>query len=147
VEVRVFSTAPTLFAEPANFDPEIKERRMTRTLLGAAVLAITLSAGASAQSVGGKYLANGTNFDGSAYEGTALITRSSNSTCRIHWQTGSTSSDGFCMLANDSLAAAYKLGDSVGLVLYELQPDGSLKGVWTIADKSGAGTETLTPAK
>jgi hypothetical protein len=51
------------------------------------------------------------------------------------------------MLAGSSLAAAYKLNDSVGLVLYELQSDGSMKGVWTIADKSGAGTENLTPAK
>jgi hypothetical protein len=119
---------------------------MKRALFGAAVLAVAFSATASAQSVGGKYQVSGTNFDGSSYGGTAVITRSSNSTCRIHWDTGSTS-DGFCMLANNSLAAAYKMGDSMGLVLYEMKSDGTLDGVWTIADKSGAGTETLTPAK
>jgi hypothetical protein len=118
-----------------------------RALIGAAFLIMTFAAAASAQTVGGKYNVNGTNFDGSAYEGTATITRSSNSTCRIHWQTGSTS-EGFCMLSNGALAAAYKMDDgSVGLVLYQLQPDGTLKGIWTIADKSGAGTETLTPFK
>ena len=118
-----------------------------RVLFGAALLTAAFAASASAQSVGGKYTVKGTNFDGSSYDGTAVITRSSDTTCRVHWETGSSSSDGFCMLANKSLAAAYKLGDDVGLVLYELQPDGSLKGFWTIADKSGAGTEILTPAK
>ena len=118
-----------------------------RVLIGAALLTAAFAATASAQSVGGKYRVNGTNFDGSSYKGTATITRSSNSTCRIHWDTGDTSSDGFCMLANDSLAAAYKLGDDVGLVLYELRSDGTLKGYWTIADKSGSGTEILTPLK
>jgi len=105
------------------------------------------SAAAAAQTVGGTYNVAGTNFDGSSYSGTATITPSSNSTCRIEWKTGSTDSTGFCMLANKAFAAAYKLNDSVGLVVYELQPDGSLKGYWTIADKPGAGTETLTPEK
>ena len=118
-----------------------------RTLLAAVMLTAGFATVASAQSVGGKYKVQGTNFDGSAYGGTAVISRSSDSTCRIHWTTGSSSSDGFCMLANKSLAAAYRLGDDVGLVLYELQPDGTLKGYWTIADKAGSGTETLIPSK
>ncbi len=111
-------------------------------VLGGAVLG---GAAASAQTVGGRYKVQGTNFDGSSYSGTATISRSSNTTCRIEWKTGGTSSSGFCMLSSGSLAAAYKLGSSVGLVLYELQSDGKLNGVWTIADKSGAGTEVLTP--
>jgi hypothetical protein len=51
------------------------------------------------------------------------------------------------MLSNGALAAAYKLGNAVGLILYDVQADGSLKGIWTIADKSGAGTENLTPIR
>ena len=117
-----------------------------RIFLAAAVLTAGFATAASAQSVGGKYDVHGTNFDGSPYAGTAVINRSSDSTCRIHWQTGSTS-DGICMLAGKSFAAAYALGKNVGLVVYELQPDGSLKGSWTIADQSGSGTETLTPTK
>jgi len=117
-----------------------------RALIGALLLTAGVAVPASAQSVGGKYDVSGTNADGSPYQGTATITRSSNTTCRIHWQTGSTS-DGICMLANKSFAAAYQLGKDVGLVVYELQSDGTLNGVWTIADQSGAGTEILTPVK
>ena len=109
--------------------------------------ALLLVSPALAADVGGSYRAKGTNFDGSPYSGTATITPSSKTTCRIEWKTAGTSSAGFCMLAGGALAAAYKLGDAVGLVLYKLEPDGSLSGVWTIADKSGSGTETLTPEK
>ena len=116
-----------------------------RTFLVALAAAALVASSALAQHVGGKYTVKGTNFDGSPYSGTATITRSSNSTCRIEWKTGGSTSSGFCMLAGEALAAAYKLNESVGLVLYELQDDGSLKGIWTIADKSGAGTEVLTP--
>jgi hypothetical protein len=119
---------------------------MRRVFPAALVLTVGLSAAASAQSVGGRYEARGTNVDGSPYSGTATITRTSNTTCRIRWQTGSTS-DGFCMLAGRSFAAAYQLQGSVGLVVYELQPDGALNGVWTIADRPGAGTEVLTPIR
>jgi hypothetical protein len=143
VEVRVFSTAP--FQTQSN--KRIERGSVVRVLVWAAVFVAGFAAVASAQSVGSKYDIQGTNFDGGHYGGTAVITRSSNSTCRIHWDTGSVS-DGICMLANKSLAAAYKMQDGqIGLVLYDLQPDGTLTGIWTIADKSGAGTETLTPAK
>ncbi len=106
-----------------------------------------LASTASAQTVGGKYTVAGTNFDGSPYKGTASITVSSKTTCRIAWQTGGTSSQGFCMLQDGALAAAYKLGSNVGLIIYKLQSDGVLEGIWTLADKDGAGTEVLTPAR
>jgi hypothetical protein len=118
-----------------------------RMLVAAACLAMTASTAASAQSVGGKYSVSGTNIDGSPYHGTATITRTSNSTCSMRWVTGPTTSDGICMLANKSFSAAYKLEGEIGLVLYELQPDGTLDGVWTIAGRPGAGTEVLTPVK
>ncbi len=109
------------------------------------VLAIAGSS-ASAQMVGGQYRVEGTNADGSSYSGTATITPSSNSTCRITWRTGSTST-GICMVAGRAFAASYVLNGKVGLVVYELQPDGSLRGAWTVADQPGAGTEILTPAR
>jgi hypothetical protein len=101
---------------------------------------------AAAQMVGGAYRVDGTNPDGSAYTGTATITPSSDTTCRISWRTGSTST-GICMTAGKALAASYVLNGKVGLVLYRLEADGSLRGVWTVADQPGAGSETLTPAK
>jgi hypothetical protein len=60
--------------------------------------------------------------------------------------TGSTTSEGICM-RNSSFAAAYALGESIGLVVYEMKPDGSLEGAWTIADQNGLGEEILTPIK
>ena len=112
-----------------------------------AILIVALCGSAAlAETVGGKYTVRGKNIDGSPYGGTATISPSSDSTCRIVWKTGSTS-NGICMLAGKAFAAAYVLNKSFGLVVYELQGDGSLKGVWTIADQPGAGTETLTPEK
>ena len=39
------------------------------------------------------------------------------------------------------------LGGKVGLVIYKVNDDGSLVGLWTIADQEGVGAEVLTPAK
>ena len=50
------------------------------------------------------------------------------------------------MLNQNAFAAAYAFENgTIGLVVYELMRDGTLDGVWTIADTAGAGTETLTP--
>lgn len=102
-------------------------------------------AGAAAQNVGGSYAVKGTNFDGTAYSGTATITLTSSTTCRIVWQTGGATSAGICMRNHDAFSAAYLLGSRIGLVIYTIRPDGTMEGVWTLADQSGAGTETLTP--
>lgn len=118
-----------------------------RAVILATIIAIGCCPAAMAQMVGGQYKVQGTNPDGSAYQGTATVTPSSNSTCRIVWQTGSTSSRGICMSAGSSVAASYVLNGKVGLVLYQLQPDGSMKGSWTVADQPGGGTETLIPAR
>ncbi len=115
-------------------------------LLLAVGLAIGVTGAAGAQTVGGSYSVAGTNFDGSAYAGTVQITPEG-STCRIVWNTGPVPSEGVCMLSNKAFAAFYKLGSDYGLVVYELQPDGSLKGNWSIAGKQGVGTETLVPQK
>ena len=112
-----------------------------------AAFAMVLAAPAFAADVGGTYRVKGTNFDGSPYGGTAVITPTGGATCRIEWKTGGTSSAGICMLAGGAVSAAYRMGEAVGLVLYKLDPDGSLNGVWTIADKMGSGTEVLTPTK
>jgi hypothetical protein len=116
---------------------------MRRLFLGL-LLATGVAGEASAQTVGGSYTVKGTNPNGTAYSGTVQITPSG-SACRISWQTGSTNSSGICMLANKAFAAYYVLNGKPGLVVYELQADGSLKGYWTIADTQGAGTENLYP--
>lgn len=115
-----------------------------RTIFSMALLGAT-SLSAGAQTVGGDYRVEGRNFDGSRYTGTARIEVTSATTCRIAWETG-TSSSGICMLAENLLAAGYVFDSgTVGLVVYRLNSDGSLDGTWTIADTAGAGSETLTP--
>lgn len=115
--------------------------------LGCVTLAILmLGLPAWAAEVGGHYTVAGTNLDGSSYSGTADITVSSNSTCHIAWHTGDTNSNGICMRVNDMLVAGYVLNGDVGLVAYTIKDDGTLDGVWTIADKDGAGKDVLTPA-
>ena len=100
---------------------------------------------AFAQDIGGTYTVEGTNLDGSAYAGTATIKLVTDTTCEIEWQTGSTSSVAICSRNDDAFAAAYVLGEAYGLVIYKIQDDGSLEGLWTVQGKSGVGTEVLTP--
>lgn len=115
-------------------------------LAGMAVL-LGLSASVQAQEIGGMYQVEGTNLDGSQYTGTARIDVTSSTTCRIEWDTGTTSR-GICMVNQNAFAAAYVFENgTIGLVVYELMPSGTLDGVWTIADTAGAGTETLTPIR
>ena len=43
-------------------------------------------------------------------------------------------------------AAPYKMKDgSVGLIIYKMDKDGSMDGIWTLTGINGAGTEVLTP--
>ena len=102
---------------------------------------------ASAIDFEGKYKVEGTNINGTTYAGEATIEITSETTCEIHWTTGATTSDGICMRNDDSFAAAYKMQDQVGLIIYKVSPEGVLNGVWTIAGNGGAGTEILTPIK
>jgi hypothetical protein len=118
-----------------------------KKLLASALLGLCMIAPASAQSIGGSYTVAGTNLDGSPYEGTVEIALTSSTTCTIHWETGGTTSDGICSRNDAAFAAAYVLGDAIGLVVYKVMDDGSLDGLWTIAGKEGSGTEVLTPAK
>lgn len=115
----------------------------------AAGIATTIATEAAAQgaNVGGRYQVQGKNFNGSTYSGTAEITVTSNNTCRIVWVTGSTTSRGICMRNGSSFAASYVLGGKIGLVIYEQKGDGSLEGLWTIADESGVGGERLIPLR
>jgi hypothetical protein len=117
-----------------------------KRLFASALLALAIVAPAEAQSIGGNYSVAGTNFDGSNYGGTAVITLTSETTCVIEWTTGSSTSQGICMRNDDAFSAGYVLNDDIGLVVYKVMNDGSLHGLWTIAGKEGNGTEVLTPA-
>jgi hypothetical protein len=133
------------YCSPPAISPALLGDSMKR-ILACALLGIGLISPVQAQTVSaGTYDVEGTNLDGSAYEGTATITLASDTTCGIEWTTGSTTSQGICMLHEDAFAAGYVLDDAVGLVVYKVRSDGSLHGTWTITGKDGAGTEILTP--
>lgn len=112
------------------------------TIAAGVLLAGTIAA--AAEDIGGRYDVRGTNLDGGKYSGTARITVTSATTCRIVWNVG-TESSGICMRNGIALAAGYVLGDKVGLVIYEIRKDGTLDGIWTVADEDGYGTELLIP--
>lgn len=117
---------------------------MRSLVLALALTGLTFGC-ASAQSIGGTYTVAGTNFDGSPYRGTATIRLTSKTTCTINWSTGGTTSRGICMRNGDSFAAGYVMGNSTGLVVHKILPNGTLNGLWTIAGSEGNGTEVLTP--
>jgi len=117
---------------------------MRRLLITAALIALAVPA-AAADFREGTYTAEGTNLDGSPYKGTAVVKLLSDTTCEIDWTTGETTSVGLCMMMNGVVAAAYKLGDGVGVTMYQINDDGTLTGAWTVAGKDGSGTEKLTP--
>ena len=109
------------------------------------VLGIALAAPAAAQTVReGTYNVYGTNPDGSSYSGEATITLASDTTCIIEWETGGTTSEGICMLFDDTFAASYILDDEIGLAVYRVKADSVLEGAWTVTGQDGAGTEVLT---
>lgn len=120
---------------------------LARIGLGAIMMATMSAAIAGTGDVGGTYRVEGTNPNGSPYKGTATISVTSSNTCRIVWKTGGTTSDGICMRNQDAFSAAYVLQGDVGLVIYEINPDGSMTGLWTVADQEGVGTERLIPAR
>ena len=121
---------------------------MHRTIgiIATCVFAMSLIGSALSQTISTTYTLAGKNFDGSSYTGTVRIIPNG-STCRIVWHTGNSTSEGLCMLSGNTLAAFYKLGVEYGLIIYEHQPDGSLRGHWSVADKQGVGTELLVPLK
>lgn len=117
-----------------------------KSLTVAGLLAAAWAAPAAAQNVGGRYQVQGRNLDGTPYGGVARIEVTSPTTCRIEWQTGTTST-GIWMLSGRVFSAAYRLGNAVDLVIDELRPDGSLDGIRTMADQPGAGSERVVPLR
>lgn len=109
------------------------------------VILCLCATGAMAQDIGGTYEVQGTNFDGSPYGGEAEITLTSDVTCAIVWTTGDSNSSGICMRSGNVFAAGYELNGAVGLVIYQVKPNGVLNGSWTIGGTNAVGYEVLVP--
>lgn len=108
-------------------------------------LVVGMAAGTAAWAdLSGTYDVAGTNPAGAAYAGTAEIAQTPEA-CVIVWATAEGTSEGVCMVDGDRLAAAYVIGDALGLLIYTVGEDGTLSGTWSMAGQAAAGTEILTP--
>ena len=95
--------------------------------------------------ISSSYKAAGKNADGSNYTGTVAIKSISDTTYTIEWKIDGGVTKGFGMRRNDVLSATYMLDGQPGLIIYQVQKDGTLIGTWAIKGQSGNGSETLTP--
>lgn len=86
----------------------------------------------------GEYHVNGTNPNGSRYQGKAVIQRHENG-YKITWKIGKQTFYGSGTLSANTL----NINWSGGLVVYTITENGVLKGIWA----SGKGTEDLIPIK
>lgn len=120
---------------------------MLRWAAAAAILVAGVAA-AGAQQLTGRYQVIGDNGNGTGYRGVAEISGTAGGNCAIRWAIVNTPpTQGFCMRQGNVLSAAYRLGNSIGLVVYRLNDDGTLDGTWTIAGQEGVGKERLVPQR
>ena len=95
--------------------------------------------------VAGTYRVAGTNPGGTVYEGTATI-EARDGGCYIRWYPPNDSEGtGTYMYGRLKVQYRFTASGEVGEVVYERQPDGSLKGTWGPNGEVAQGTETLTP--
>jgi hypothetical protein len=119
-----------------------------KALAATAVIMMATIGTAAAQQLTGRYQVIGDNGNGTGYRGVAVISGTAGGNCGIRWTiTNTPPTQGFCMRQGNVLSAAYKLGESVGLVVYRINDDGTLDGTWTIAGQEGVGKERLVPAR
>jgi hypothetical protein len=116
----------------------------------AAVVALFLFAVVSARAddtlhISSSYKAAGKNADGSNYTGTVSVKSISDTTYTIEWKIDGGVIKGFGMRRNNVLSATYMLEGQPGLIIYQVQKDGTLLGTWAIKGQSGNGSEILTP--
>ena len=118
---------------------------MIRTICTLAFLVVAVAARADTLTLHKKYDATGTNPDGSSYTGTATVSVISDATFTIQWTIEGASYKGFGMRMNDALSATYMIDGDPGLVIYKVDANGVLGGLWAIRGRDGNGTERLTP--
>jgi hypothetical protein len=118
---------------------------MIRILVAAAWLAVATASHAEPLRLATRYDDAGTNPNGSSYSGHVDVQVISDTTFTIKWTIGSVIYSGFGMHLNAMVAATYIIDGIPGLIMYQVQPNGVLSGIWAVRGREGAGTEQLTP--
>jgi hypothetical protein len=114
------------------------------SILAFALVAMTASA--ESLKLSAHYKAVGKNPDGSAYAGAVAVDILSDTTFAIQWTIDGTIYKGFGMRRNDALAATYTIDGEPGLIIYQVDADGTMNGLWAVRGQTGNGSERLTPA-
>jgi hypothetical protein len=118
-----------------------------RPLLFAALLALGLAASfaapASAQIREGAYDVSGTNPDGSTYDGQFLLRTGPGGAWVATWRVANENIMGLGLIQAGVLAVSFVVNGRPGVAVFEVEPDGRLRGSWTTG--GGLGTEMLTP--
>lgn len=118
---------------------------MLKTLAAAAVVAIAFASPAMAQSVAGTYAYNGTDTDGSKYDGPGalVVKQAASGAYDVVWDGGSYLGVG--QVTGNVFAVAAVADGKNSIMLFDINPDGSLSGKWwRRADKGKGGTEVWT---
>jgi len=118
---------------------------MIRTIWALMFVAVSTLAHAETLTLHSSYAVSGTNPDNSTYSGTATVKVISEATFTIRWKIGDAVYQGFGMRNGDALAATYTIDGEPGLVIYRVDANGTLRGLWVVRGKDTAGTERLTP--
>jgi hypothetical protein len=118
--------------------------RFRPVLLAAALTpALTAALPAAAQLREGLYEVEGTNPDGSTYEGRFLLQAGPAASWVARWQVGDEQVIGLGLIQGGVLAVSFVINGRPGIAVFEVEPDGRLRGSWTSG--GGMGTERLTP--
>ncbi len=93
----------------------------------------------------GTYAVQGRDAAGTAYEGAAQLAATGPTTWRVTWRVGGETATGVGIAVGDALIVGYVSGRETGVVIYGMEPNGNLTGVWTQGTDGGVGAETLMP--
>jgi hypothetical protein len=93
----------------------------------------------------GVYEVSGTNLDGTAYTGLAQIRAVGINSFSIVWRIGNTLIEGAGIASGRTVAVSYGQAQRPGMGIYQLNPDGSMDGEWTIVGAPAIGRERLVP--
>jgi hypothetical protein len=118
--------------------------RFRPVLLAAALTPALIAAlPAAAQIREGLYEVEGTNPDGSTYEGRFLLQAGPAASWVARWQVGDEQVIGLGLIQGGVLAVSFVIDGRPGIAVFDVEPDGRLRGSWTTG--GGMGTEKLTP--
>jgi hypothetical protein len=114
-----------------------------RPRLPAMILSVGLLAlPAAAQIREGAYDIEGTNPDGSVYQGQFLLQPGPGGSWLANWQVANERIMGLGLIHGGVLAVSFVVNGRPGVSVFEVEPDGRLRGSWTTG--GGVGTEMLT---